>query len=77
MKKRILVLLTVVAVMVAMLAMSVAPAFGAGGGFGYAPTPFFTCSNPNTLEAKSFVTPQNLSLVKSQGYTDCVLSGVV
>ena len=36
MKKRILLLLTVVAVMVVMLAMSVAPAFADKGGFSHA-----------------------------------------
>jgi hypothetical protein len=60
--KRILVLLSVVALMVVMLAMSVAPAFAA--------PPTFRCVNPNT-GASVDVHPSQQHIAKRQGLTDC------
>ena len=63
MKKRILVLLSVVPLMVVMLAASVAPAFA---------TQIWLCQRPDTGE---FYPPafggQEKHLAKSFGYTDC------
>jgi hypothetical protein len=74
MKKRFLVLLTAVAMLMAMLGMSDAPAFGAPGEF--TPTPLFTWTNPDTLGSQPFVSAQNLRLAKSAGFTDCVISAL-
>jgi hypothetical protein len=60
--------------LMAMLGMSAAPAFAVPGQF--TNTPFFTCTNPDTLSARSFVAPWELSAAKSEGYTDCVISAL-
>jgi hypothetical protein len=61
MNKRILVLLSVVALMMVMLVMSAAPALA------YAQ---FRCTNPNTGE--SVTTPgSGKHLAKRDGYTEC------
>ena len=61
--KRILVLLSVVALMVVMLAMSVAPAFAAAT---------FWCVNPNNPGASlSGPGGQLKQYAKSLGYTEC------
>jgi hypothetical protein len=63
--RRMVVLLSVVAMMVVMMAMSVAPAFAA--------TPTFICTNPDTGESLAS-TPSmgSLHFLRSHGYTDCV-----
>jgi len=61
MKKRIMVLMAVVALMMTM-AMSVAPAFAAA--------PLFACTNPDT----GFTAYRNASevhLVRAEGYNEC------
>jgi methionine-rich copper-binding protein CopC len=64
MKKRILMLLSVVAMMVMMLAMSVTPALAAAATFG--------CTNPSTGESVTTLPFKGaLHFVKSLGYTDC------
>ena len=65
--KRILVLLSVVAMMVVMLAMSVAPAFAAFG-------PLIRCTDPtgqlDPVYIDTFMAYKHAA--KSLGYTDCV-----
>ena len=62
MKKRIVVLLTVVALMVVMLAMAVAPAFAYGA--------VFQCTNPNTGQHIN-VLGRDKHHFKLLGYTEC------
>jgi hypothetical protein len=62
--KRVLVLLSVVALMVVMLAMSVAPAL--------ASAPTFRCYNPDTgLYLQSYPFNGALHYMRDHGYTDC------
>jgi hypothetical protein len=61
--KRIVVLFTVVALMVGMLAMSVAPAFAYGA--------VFRCTNPDTGLGKT-VLGSGKHQAKLDGFTDCV-----
>ena len=60
--KRVVVLLAVVALMVVMVAMSVAPAF--------ASTAFFQCTNPNTGQS-AFVYAYGKHEAKLLGFTEC------
>jgi hypothetical protein len=59
--KRVVVLLTVVALMVVMVAMSVAPAFA---------SPAFLCTNPNTGQS-AFVYAYGKHEAKLLGFTEC------
>jgi hypothetical protein len=63
MKKRILVLLTAVAVMTAMLAVSVAPAF--------ADPPFYRCTHPTIPDYAEFISPNQKHGYKKDGW-ECV-----
>jgi threonine/homoserine efflux transporter RhtA len=62
MKKRIMVLMAVAALMVVMLAMSVGPAFAAA--------PLFACTNPETGFTAYRVAPE-VHWVRAEGYTQC------
>jgi cbb3-type cytochrome oxidase cytochrome c subunit len=64
MHKRILVLLSVVALMVVMLATTVAPAFAKRG--------IFLCTNPTTGDQVFFQAKfQNKHIWIEQGFTEC------
>jgi hypothetical protein len=63
--KRILVLLTMVALMVVMLAMAVAPAFALAQ-----PGATFQCINPDTQEW-IYVLARNKDNAQALGYTEC------
>ena len=65
MKKRILLLMSVVALMVVMLAISVAPAFAYGA--------VFSCTNPNALPPQIVVIGPDMHLWKQEGYECHVL----
>jgi len=60
MKKRILVLLSVVALMVVMLATSVAP--------GFAGQKFWLCVHPTTLERDSVLTKAEKESLEARGF---------
>jgi len=59
MKKRILVLLSVVALMVVMLATSVAPAFAA---------PTWHCVDPTGMQTRTVFTPSDRRLLEAEGW---------
>jgi hypothetical protein len=61
--RRIILLLSVVALMVVMLAMSVAPAF--------ASPPFFQCTNPNTGQSAFVIGGQEKKDARDAGFTEC------
>jgi hypothetical protein len=63
MKKRILVLLCVVALMVVMLAVSVGPAF--------AKVHSYVCTQPDTGASLGVLGADGKKFAKSLGYTDC------